>query len=50
MQEELIHNAKTVQPKALDVVERLDCGHEPHLAKTEELVHIIARAAKAESW
>ena len=46
--QELIDNANWVQPRTFGMVERLECGHEPHLAKTEELLQIIERAARAE--
>jgi len=31
---------------AFDVVERLDCGHQPILSNVQEMVEIVKRAAK----
>ena len=45
-QEEMIKNAREVQPKAVDVVERLETGHEPFLTKVDELVEIVERSVK----
>ncbi len=45
-QEEMIANARAVQPMAFDVVERLDCGHQPILSNVQEMVEIVKRAAK----
>lgn len=47
-QEEIIKKAREVQPKALDVVERLESGHEPILSKIDELVKIVKRAASVD--
>ena len=50
-QEEMIKSAQEVQPKAFDVVERLDTGHEPILTKIDEMVHIVERATRDNcSW
>jgi len=50
-QEEMIKNAKEVQPKAFDVVERLESGHEPILSKIDEMVKIVEKAASMDgSW
>ena len=45
-QEGMIENAKEVQPRAFDVVERLQSGHEPIVSKISELVGVIERAAR----
>jgi len=45
-QEKMIASAKEVQPKAFDVVEKLESGHEPIFSKIDEMVHIVERAAK----
>jgi len=50
-QEEIIKNAREVQSKALDVVERLECGHEPILSKIDGLVKVMEKAASmGGSW
>lgn len=50
-QEGMIKNAREVQPKAFDVVERLQSGHEPILSKINEMVEIVERAVKGDgSW
>ncbi len=47
----MIKNAKEVQPKAFDVVERLESGHEPILSKIDEMVKIVEKAASMDgSW
>lgn len=45
-QEGMIRNAKEVEPSAFDVVERLQCGHEPIFSKIKELVKVVERAAR----
>ena len=45
-QEGMIKNAKEVQPRAFDVVERLRSGHEPIVSRISELVGVIERAAR----
>lgn len=42
----MIRNAKEVEPSAFDVVERLQCGHEPIFSKIKELVKVVERAAR----
>ena len=49
-QEGLIEKAREVQPKAFEVVERLESGHEPILSKVEELVAVVERAVKGTRW
>lgn len=50
-QEAMIKAAQGVQPKAFDVVEHLESGHEPILSKPEELAAIVRRAAAMkEDW
>lgn len=50
-QEGMIKKAKEVQPKAFDVVESLESGHEPIFNKIDELVKIVEMATKGEgSW
>ena len=50
-QEEMIKNAREVQPKAIDVVERLETGHQPFLTKIDELVKIVDKSIKGrECW
>ena len=50
-QEGMIKNAKEVQPKAFDIVETLQAGHEPILSKIGELVKIVEKAARGEgNW
>ena len=43
-QEGMIRNAKEVEPSAFDVVERLECGHEPVLSRIGEMVGVVERA------
>ena len=45
-QEEMIELAKQMQPKASNVVESIETGHEAILSKTDDLVTIVERAAK----
>lgn len=50
-QEGMIKSAKEVQPKAFDVVERLQSGHEPMLSKIDEMVKILEKATCEEgNW
>ncbi|KAL6720030.1 hypothetical protein ACLMJK_001951 [Lecanora helva] len=50
-QEAMIRHAREVQPKAFDVVERVDSGHEPILSKIDDLVGVVERAIKgAGTW
>lgn len=50
-QKGMINNARDVQPKAFDVVERLNTGHEPILTKIDDLVKIVENAAERDgSW
>ena len=49
-QEEMIRNARRVQPRAFDVVERLDTGHDPILTKIDGLVDVVKRATKGDDW
>ena len=50
VQTTMIEKAKAAQPKAFDVVERIECGHEPILNKIDNLVLIVKRAALAPLW
>ena len=45
-QEGMIKNAKEVEPRAFDVVERLQSGHEPVLSVIGEMVGVVERAVK----
>lgn len=50
-QEEMIKNARELQPKAFDVVERLASGYESILSKVDEMVKIVEKAAIMDgSW
>ena len=44
-QEEMIKYTKQVQPKAFNVVERIESRHGPILSKLDDLVTIVERAA-----
>ncbi|KAI9840614.1 MAG: hypothetical protein M1837_001510 [Sclerophora amabilis] len=48
-QESMIANAKEVQPTAFDVVERINCGHEPIWSNIDDLVRILNMAADSPS-
>ena len=45
-QEGMIRNAKEMEPRAFDVVERLQSGHEPTLSMVGEMVGVMERAAR----
>lgn len=49
-QEGMIKNAREVQEKAFDVVERLECGHEPIISNIDDLVEILERASTGKRW
>ncbi len=50
VQTTMIENAKAAQPKAFDVVVKIECGHEPILNKVNDLVAIVKNAASAPQW
>lgn len=43
-QEGMMEKAREVEPRAFDVVERLESGHEPVLSRVGELVGVVGRA------
>ena len=46
----MIKEAQEVQPKAFDVVERLECGHEPILSLTPQLADVVKKAVETKTW
>lgn len=49
-QEEMVKNAQELQPKAFDVVERLESGHEPILSVTSQLAGVVKKAVETKGW
>ena len=49
-QEEMVKRAQAVQPKAFDVVERLESGHEPILSVTPELAEVVKKMVETKGW
>lgn len=41
----MIRIAQAIEPNAFDVVDALDCGHNPFLSRVEALAYAVAKAA-----
>lgn len=44
-QKDMIRIAQAIEPNAFDVVDALDCGHNPFLSRVEALAYAVAKAA-----
>ena len=49
-QEDMVANARAKQPKAFDVVERLESGHEPILSLTPQLADVVKKIIETKGW
>ena len=49
-QETMVEHAKAIQPKAFDMVRRIESGHEPIFHKIEDLVSTVREAASEPAW
>ena len=50
LQETMIARAQAVQPRAFDVVERIQCGHEPIFHQVNHLVSTVQSATTGPAW